>query len=167
MRNPSKFTCLFAASFMTITPYTPQQFLTLAKTQVSVSEKISILKRLADSFPLDNSAKVAREQLVNLLIDTNRYEEALIEYRKMHPETGAGKAIDFKLLEMLLRTGHYNEVLNSTAAASGPVKDLSRDMQLLEIRVQAFLAKGQYSLASQSVQKWLDIYENDAVPNGS
>src|ERR1017187_1391729 len=111
MKSPSKFTCLFAASFMAITPYTPQQFLRLAKERVSVADKISILKRLSDSFPLDNSVKTARADLVNLLISDNRYEEALRLYHKDHPETGSGRSIDFKLMELLLRTGHYNEVL--------------------------------------------------------
>ena len=120
MKRPPKFTCLFAASFMTITPYTPQQFLTLAKEQVSVSEKISILKRLSDTFPLDRSAPAARENLVNLLINDNRCEEALQIYQKgleeerRLPAGRQGRAIDFKLLEMLLRTGRYNDVLRAT-----------------------------------------------------
>jgi len=151
---------------MTITPYTPQQFLTLAKEQVSVAEKISILKRLSDSFPLDTFASVARENLVNLLINDNRYEEALLLYRKDHPDTGSGRAIDFKLLEMLLRTGRYNDVLRATAAASGPVRDFLRDMKLLELRVQALLARGQFQLAREGVERWLDKYEGDGVPGG-
>jgi hypothetical protein len=162
--SPSRFTCLFAASFISITPYTPQQFLTLAKTQTAVSEKISILKRLADSFPLDSAARQAHEEMVSLLISTNRYEEALQEYRKDHPETGAGRAIDFKLLELLLRTGRYNDVLRATAAASGPQRDFLRDMKLLELQVQALLAKGQYAVAQQSVSKWLERYQIDGVP---
>jgi hypothetical protein len=166
MKNPSQFTCLFAASFMAITPYTPQQFLFLAKEQVSVSEKISILKRLSASFPLDSSATAARENLVNLLINDNRYEEALLLYRKDHPDTGAGRAIDFKLLEMLLRTGRYNDVLRATAAASGPVRDLLRDMKLLELRVQALLARGQFQIARECVDRWLEKYGGDGVPGG-
>src|SRR6267142_1606667 len=106
--RPSRFTCFMAASFMTITPYTPQQFLTVAKNHMAVSEKISVLKRLADAFPLDASARQAQDEIVSLLISTNRYEEALQVYRKTHPVTGAGRAIDFKLLEHLLRTGRYN-----------------------------------------------------------
>jgi hypothetical protein len=160
----SRFTCFLAASFITITPYTPQQFLTLAKTQTAVSEKISILKRLADSFPLDSAARQAHEEMVNLLISTNRYEEALLEYRKDHPAPGAGRAIDFKLLELLLRTGRYSEVLRATAAASGPELDFLRDMKLLELRVQGLLAKGQYAVARQCVGKWLESYQADGVP---
>jgi hypothetical protein len=166
MKRPPKFTCLFAASFMTITPYTPQEFLHLAKEQISVSEKISILKRLSDSFPLDSSSKVARENLINLLMNANRYEEALMIYQKDHPETGAGRAVNFKLLEMLLRTGRYGDVLRDTAAASGPVRDFIRDMKLLELRVQALLAKGQFQVARQCVDRWLEDYSKDSVPGG-
>src|SRR5262245_54490546 len=137
MKTLPKFTCLFAASFMAVTPYTPQQFLTLAKEQVSVSQKISILKRLSDSFPHDHSSNIAEEYLVNLLISDNRYDEALRLYLKTHPETGSGSAIDFKLIEMMLRTGRHSDVLRATAAASGPVRDFLRDMKLLELRVQA------------------------------
>lgn len=150
---------------MTITPYTPQQFLSLAKEDVSVSNKISILKRLADSFPLDILAKSARENLVNLLVDTNRYEEALLEYRKDHPETEQAQAVDFKLLEMLLRTGRYNDVLRATAGPE-PGRDFERDMKLLELRVQALLAKGQFGVAREGVERWLDTYEADGIPNG-
>ncbi len=149
---------------MSITPYTPQQFLSLAKEQVAVSDKISILKRLADSFPLDDSAKAAHEQMVNLLINTNRYEEAFLEYQKDHPEVGSGRTIDFKLLEMMLRTGRYNDVLRVTATASGPVRDFERDMKLLEFRVQALLAKGQFRIAREGVERWLDQYEGDGIP---
>src|ERR1035437_536192 len=166
MKNPSQFTCLFAASFMAITPYTPQQFLTLAKEQVSIADKISILKRLTDSFPLDNSAKAAQANLVNLLISDNRYAEALRLYSKDHRETGSGRSIDFKLLELLLRTGHYNEVLRATAAASGPVRDFLRDMQLLEIRIQTLLAKGQILIARECVDRWLEKYAGDGIPGG-
>jgi len=173
MKRLPKFTCLFAASFMTVTPYTPQQFLSLAKEQVSVSDKISTLKRLSDAFPLDNSAKVARENLINLLLNANRYEEALQLYQKDHPDTGLpagrqapGNAIDFKLLDILLRTGRYNDVLRDTAEASGPVRDFLRDMQLLELRVQALLAKGQFKIARLCVERWLEKYEGDGVPGG-
>jgi len=157
---------LFAASFMVITPYTPQQFLFLAKEQVSVSDKISILKKLSESFPLDNSTKIAKENLVNLLLSDNRYEEALQLYQKDHPETGSGRAINFKLLEMLLRTGRYNDVLRDTAAASGPVRDFLRDMNLLELRVEALLAKGQFQIARECVDRWLEKYSGDGITGG-
>ena len=166
MKNPPKFTCLFAASFLAVTPYTPQQFLTLAKEQVSVPEKISILKRLADSFPLDRSARMARENLINFLISDNRYEEALQEYLKDHREDASGYAVDFKRIELLLRTGRYNDVLKETAVDSGPVRDFLRDMQLLELRVQALLAKGQFEIARTCVERWLEKYQGDGVAGG-
>jgi hypothetical protein len=166
MRIPNKMTCLWVASFMTITPYTPQQFLVLAREHISVADKISILKRLASSFPLDSSAKAARENLVALLIGSNRFEDALREYRKDHPDTGAGQAIDFRLLELLLRTGRYNEVLRATVAAGGPVKDCWRDLMILEIRAQALLAKGRFELAREEVDRWLERYEAEGVPGG-
>src|SRR5262245_8508744 len=143
MRIPSKMSCLMVATLVGITPYTPQQFLALAKTQISVSEKISILKRASESYASDSLARTAHEHLVTLLWNTNRNEEALQEYRKDHSETGSGRSVDFKLLEMLLRTGRYSEVLRATAAASGPERDFLRDMKLLELRVPALLAKGQ------------------------
>ena len=166
MRSRSKFTCLFAASFMSITPYTPQQFLSLAKNQVSVSEKISILKRLSDSFPLDSSVQTGRDQLVNLLINTNRYEEALQIYQKTHSDPGSGNTIDFRLLELWVRTGRFNDVLRATALASGPTPDILRDMKLLELQVQALLAKGEFLLARECVGAWLDRYEDESIPGG-
>ncbi len=151
---------------MTITPYTSQQFLALAKDQVSVSDKISILKRLSETFPEDTTARIGREQLVTLLNNTNRYEEAYQAYRKDHPEPGAGSAIDFKLIEMMLRTGRYSDVLKATVAASGPTRDFMRDMDLLELRVQALLAKGLFQIARENVEGWLKTYEADGIPGG-
>lgn len=163
---------------MAVTPYTPQQFLFQAKEQVSVSEKISILKRLSDSFPLDSVARTARENLVNLLINDNRYEEALLIYQKEQDEDGRrlpagrqGRAIDFKLLDMLLRTGRYNDVLRGTTALPagrqglpGPAHDILRDMRLMELRVQALLAKGQFKMACECVDRWLEKYSGDVSP---
>ena len=151
---------------MTVTPFTPQQFLSLAKEQTVVSEKISILKRLSNTFPLDASSQKAREQLVNLLVSTNRYEEAYQEYRKSKPASGTDRDIDFKLLDMQLRTGRYNEILRATAVTTGPVRDFIRDMKLLELRVQALLAKGQFRIAREGVERWLEQYEGDGVPGG-
>lgn len=163
MRPTSKFTCLWAAAFMTITPYTPSQFLQEAKQVRDVSEKIVILRRLIETFPLDAMAHTAREHLVALLAGSNRYEEALLEYRKDHPQTGAGDAIDFTLIDYLLKTGRYSDVLRATAAASGPIRDFVRDEKLMELRVQAMLAKGRYQLARECVEDWLDKYEGDGI----
>jgi hypothetical protein len=151
MKSSSRFTCLFAASFMAITPYTAQQFLSMAKEQVSVPEKISILKRLVESFPRDPSAHTVHEQIVNLLINTNRYEEALQEYQTDHPKPGA----DLRWLDLLLRTGRYNDVLRITSTAQNPTHDFLQDMNLLEFAVQAHLAKGQFQAARSSVDRWL------------
>src|SRR5690242_12869290 len=126
MRTPM-FRCIYAAAFLTITPYTPTHFLEMAKQQVAVADKIAILRRLVKSFPLDATAETAREQLVSLLAGSNRFEEALSEYQEKHPIPGAGDAIDFTLIDYLLRTGRYAEVLRATAAASGPTRNFQRD----------------------------------------
>lgn len=162
--RPARFRCLFVASFMTLTPFTPDQFLTLAKERISVGEKISALKRLTQVYPDAETTSSARDQLVNLLMSANRYDEALQQYRIKRPEPGAGRAIDFKLLELMLRTGKYNDVLRATAAASGPEADLLRDMKILEIRVQALLAKGLYSIARECVHTWLTQYAAQVAP---
>lgn len=160
----SRFNCLFVAAFMTVTPYTPPHFLSMAKERLAINEKISLLRRLSESFPLDASAKTAREHLVALLAGSNRFDEALQEYRKDHPQAGAGDAIDFKLIEYLLKTGRYNDVLHATSAASGPVRDFLRDQKLLELRVQALLAKGQFRFARECVDRWLEKYAGDGMP---
>jgi len=166
MKIPSKFTCIFAASFMTVTPYTPQQFLHQAKEQTSVADKISILRRLFDAYPTDNSTAGARDHLIDLLIDDNRYEEALTEYRKDHPETLAARPVDFKLAELLLRTGRYNELLKETMVSEGPTRDILRDMKVVELRIQALLSKGQFQAAQDCVDRWLQKYRSEAVPGG-
>ena len=163
MKPTSQFSCLWLAAFMTITPYTPSQFLQMAKQQTDISEKIVLLRRLIDTFPLDALAHTAREHLIALLAGSNRYEEALLEYRKEHSETGSGDAIDFTLLDYLLKTGRYSDVLRATSAASGPIRDFLRDEKLMELRVQAMLAKGRYELAREGVDDWLDKYEGDGI----
>ncbi len=149
---------------MAVTPYTPEQFLSMARDYVSVPEKIAILKRLTQAYPTHAVTAPARQQLIHLLMNANRYDEALQQYRQMRPEPGAGRAIDFKLFELLLRAGKYNDVLRATAAASGPERDLLRDLKLLEIRVQALLAKGLFRSARTVVDDWLVLYAADGVP---
>lgn len=151
---------------MTVTPYTPQQFLHMAKEREEIAEKVSFLRRLSDAFPLDASSKLAREHLVSLLSGCNRFEEALQWYQIDHPDVGAGNHIDFKLIELWLKTGRYNDVLRATVVAAGPVRDFIRDEKLLELRVQALLAKGLFQAARQSVERWLEKYEGDGVPGG-
>jgi hypothetical protein len=148
---------------MSLTPYTPMHFLDMAKQQIAVSDKITILRRLLQAFPLDTHTQLAREDLVTLLAGSNRFEEALAAYQETHPETGAGDAIDFTLLDYLLKTGRYAEVLKATSAASGPVRDFVRDMKLLEIRVQALLARGRYQIARQCIDQWLETYAGDGI----
>ena len=148
---------------MTVTPYTPWRFLELAKHQISVDDKITTLRRMIDSFPLDAASATARGQLIELLEGTNRYEEALQIYQQMHPTPGSGDAIDFKLLDCLLKTGRYADVLRATSHASGPVKDFQRDERLLELQVQALLAKGRYHTARESVDQWLAIYSGEGT----
>ncbi len=142
---------------------TQDQFLTMAKEHISLSDKIFTLKQFTKSYPQDPATDPARDQLVNLLIHANRYDEALQQYRIKRPEPGAGRAIDFKLLELLLKTGKYNDVLRATAAASGPEADILRDMKILEIRVQALLAKGLYSVARECVNQWLVQYASQGT----
>src|SRR5689334_2852100 len=103
MRSHGKFRCLYMAAFMTISPYTPQHFLEMAKHETNLSDKISLLRRLIANFPLDATARTAREQLVALLAGSNRYEEALIEYSHDHTQTQTADSIDFKLIEYLLK----------------------------------------------------------------
>jgi hypothetical protein len=163
MKPTSRFSCLWLAAFMTVTPYTPSQFLQKAKLETDISSKIILLRRLIESFPLDGLARTARENLIALLAGSNRYEEALQEYRKDHPQTGSGDAIDFTLIDYLLKTGRYNDVLRATSAASGPIRDFLRDEKLMELRVQAMLAKGRYQLARECVEDWLAKYEGDGI----
>src|SRR5690242_5195136 len=113
MRRPH-FQCFFMAAFLTVSPYTPQHFLDLAKEQISVGEKIVLLRRLIQSFPLDGAARTAHRQLVDLLVGSNRVEEALQEYQEKHPPFAPQDAADFTLLDYLLKTGRYEDVLRSS-----------------------------------------------------
>ncbi len=163
MYPSSRFNCLWVAAFITVTPFTPYQFLIKAKQEICVSDKIVLLRRLIQTFPLDSLVHPVRQHMVDLLSGSNRYEEALLEYSKDHPETGSGDAIDFTLIDYLLKTGRYGDVLKATAAASGPIRDVIRDQKLMELRVQAMLAKGRYELARECVDDWLAKYEGDGI----
>ena len=147
---------------MTVTPYTPWRFLELAKQQTTVDDKIVTLRQMLESFPRDAAGVTARTELVSLLDGTNRYEEAYQIYQQ-HPAPGAGDAVDFKLLDYLLKTGRYADALRATARATGPVRDFVRDERLLEIQVQALLAKGCYRTARESVDRWLEVYAGDGM----
>lgn len=165
MRRPL-FRCLYAAAFLGLSPYspnTPQHFLEMAKSQVSINDKISSLRQLIQSFPSDNSANVARDNLVSLLAGSNRFEEALTEYRQKPSGANASDAIDFTLLEYLLKTGRYSEVLQKTSSSMEPIRDFVRDERLLELRVQALLATGHYGIARECVERWLSLYAGDGI----
>lgn len=171
----ARFQCLVVAAFLTLPPPSSTSTLELARKQPAVGDKIATLKRLLDTSPQDPSASRARENLITLLMGSNRFEEALQLYRRSSAETteptpaqsaGAGDAIDFKLLDLYLKTGQYTNVLRSTVAAAGPVRDFLRDLKLLEIRVQALLARGLYGLARQSVEEWISTYQSEG-PEGS
>jgi hypothetical protein len=160
MRTP-KFTCLYAAAFFTITPQSAEHFLHSAKNQLALNDKIHMLRKVVDQAPLAQTT--AREHLVSLLTASNRYDEALAAYRVTHPSVDFGASVDFKLLDLLLKTGHYEEILRATARPFGQPSRLSHDFQILEIRVQALLAQGQYRTARQCVDQWLDRYTKEGL----
>src|SRR4029077_18577814 len=162
-RTPARF-CLLAV-LLTVTPYTPQHFMELAKSETDVPEKISLLRRLIHSFPLDHLLRDAHSDLVILLQGSNRYAEALQEYRVLVRSTPTSEP-DFKLLDLLLKTGHYADVLRLTNRYPAPTRDLLRDERVLELRVQALLAKGRYRQARESVDQWLGMYEKENVEQG-
>jgi tetratricopeptide (TPR) repeat protein len=163
--RPFHTTCL-AAVFLTVAPYTPDHFLNLAKEQLALGDKIALLKVCAQSFPLDNKMRQVREDLVDLLTASNRYEEALQAYDELHPQSDLDLEINFKRMDLELKTGRYADVLRQTSQAPGAVRDFIRDEKLLEYRVQALLAKGQYGMARRSVEHWLDRYQGDGIEGG-
>lgn len=167
MRNArgSSLHCVLGAIILAITPATPNQLLETAKAQVQVPDKIMTLKRILQEHPESPTARVAREHLVALLSGVNRFDEALQEYRHLNAAPGSGDTIDFKLLEQMLQTGRFAELLRATAAIGGPKRDFFRDLRLLELRVQAFLATGQYRWARQESQQWLEKYGEDVEPD--
>jgi tetratricopeptide (TPR) repeat protein len=160
----SRFSCLFVASLMSITPHTAEQFLQVAREQVSLGEKITVLKRFSQAFPHTPKTQEARDQLVELLLNANRFEEALQQYQKFHGEPAEEGVFDFKLFDLLLRTGKYSEILRLTEPAEEFGPDLLRDMKLMEIRVQALLARGLYETARESVEAWITRYSSEIDP---
>lgn len=161
--NFSRFQCLCAAGFFALTPVQPDNLLNLARTDLSVASKITHLKQLVETFPNTDASWRAQSELVSLLAGSNRWEEALQVYQSEHAKPGSGDSIDFKLLDYWLKTGRYQDVLRATAAASGPTPDVSRDMNLLEVRAQAFLARGQYRLAREAVDSWIMKYREEGA----
>ena len=158
MRRPFRSRVCVLAAFLTATPYSPQRHLDLAKTQISLAEKITALRHCLQEFPLSPISLTARDQLVSLLAGSNRYQEALQEHRRQVALRKPSGEPDPKLLELLLKTGHYGELLRLTAQAPRNGHDFLFDKRLFEFRVQAFLAKGQYLQARQTLDQWLGMH---------
>jgi len=142
---------------------TPNYYLSLAQQQMGVPEKTGFLKQLLSNFPTSDEARQAHDHLVALLAGSNRFEEALQEYQATHPAMSNTTIADFKLLDYQLKTGHFNDVLREAKVIGGPGY-LSRDLKVLELRVQALLAQGQFRFARQEVEGWLSLYQSEGVP---
>lgn len=155
-------TCL--AGFLTIHPYIPSRFLELAKERIPLTDKMSLLRRLIQSFPLDAKVSTAREDLIELLSGSNRYEEALQEYLAQKTQRGGPDGPDFVLLDYFLKTGRYGDILRQTSASPVLLRDFIRDKRLMEFRVQALLAQGKYRMARHAVERWLTVYAGDGIP---
>ena len=154
------------AAWMTVSPYTPNHFLEMAKTQLGLTEKVILLRRMVQSFPLDPQSQKAQEDLVALLTENNRYEEALQVYQQSHVGKKRDLDPDFKMLELMLKAGHFNDVLRETSYMQYPVRDFERDLKLVETRSQALLAQGNYRGARQAVEQWLSQYQGDGIEGG-
>lgn len=144
------------------TPITPTYYFSLAQQQMAVPDKTGFLKQLLMNFPGSELASRAEDHLVALLAGSNRFEEALEEYQASHPAMDAGSIADFKLLDYELKTGRLNDVLRHAAAPTG--RHLTRDLRLLELRVQALLAQGQFGAARGEVEGWLSLYQREGGP---
>ena len=145
------------------TPFTPTYYFSLAQQQMAVPDKTGFLKQLLTNYPGSELASRAQDHLVALLAGSNRFEEALTQYQASHPAMDAGGIVDFKLLDYELKTGRLNDVLRHATAASGS-HHLSRDLRLLELRVQALLAQGQFAMARGEVERWLSLYQREGGP---
>jgi hypothetical protein len=162
MRRLSRWSLslLAVVLFTSATPFTPSSYLTMAREQTVLGDKVSLLRNCLKNFPSSPQAREARTQLITLLIATNQYEAALQEYRKEMELRKPGQDIDLKFLELLLKTGRSREVLRRTVRASVG-HDPIYDRQVFEYRVQAFLAQGQYREARQNVDQWLGMHGRD------
>src|SRR5258708_32591830 len=163
MRRLAHFQLCFLAAFMTTSPPSPEFCLKEAKTQPTLGNKISDLRRCIQDFPRDPGGRAVRDQLVSLLIASNRYEEALQTYRfqiSLRKPTGEP---DLKLLELLLKTGRFTDVDRLTAGAPRNGHDFLFDERLVEYRVQALLAQGHYGNARQALDQWLGIHEREGL----
>jgi hypothetical protein len=163
MKRITALTCLSVFSLCAATPFTPNYFFSLAQQQMAVQDKTGFLKQLLSTFPASDLSNRAHDHLVALLAGSNRFEEALAEYQSSHPDVSHGSIVDFKLLDYQLKTGRFNDVLRHAVVAVGP-RHLSRDLRLMELRVQALLATGQFWVARQEVEGWLSLYQAEGVP---
>jgi tetratricopeptide (TPR) repeat protein len=143
----------------------PDNSLEKAKQSTSVAEQISLLRQCLRESPQDPRAQIARDNLVTLLTLNNRYEEALQEQRLKLDLRKPSGAPDLQLLELLLKTGRYSEVLTLTAKVTSSERNLLLDQRLLEARVQALLAQGRYREARESVDPWLGLYGRQGEEN--
>jgi len=160
----TRLSVLGAVALIAATPYSPDYFFNMAKTRTMVPEKTGFLKRLLKVFPESDTSRTAREHLVALLAGSNRFDEALVEYRNAHPAAlSSAEITDFKLLDFLLKTGHFNEVLRQTEASLGSGR-FTRDLRLMELRVQAWLAQGEFMQARAEADRWYARYKNDGQP---
>jgi len=145
------------------TPLTPHYYFSLAQNQLAIAEKTGFLRQLLEKFPASDESRTAHDHLVALLAGSNRFEEALHEYQSTHPDVSHANIMDFKLLDYQLKTGRFNEVLREAQVAEGS-GHLSRDLKVMELRVQALLAQGHFKFARQEVERWLSLYRVEGVP---
>jgi hypothetical protein len=160
---PSRLTraCFFAALLTTAS--SPELCLTGAKQQIALAEKISSLRRCLRDFPLNPLSRLVRENLVSLLSGSNRYEEALQEYRRQVALRQPSAEPDLKLLELLLKSGRHAELLRLTGGAPNNGQDFMFDQRLFELRVQAFLAQGLYQAGRQALEQWLGMHAKEGL----
>jgi hypothetical protein len=155
--------CFSAFALCAATPFTPGYYMNLAQSHWGVPEKTGFLKQLLTDFPLSDQSRLAHDHLVALLAGSNRFEEALKEYQVTHPGLSNDPITDFKLMDYQLKTGRFSEVLRETQIIGGP-GSLSHDLKVLALRVQAYLAQGQFEVARQEVERWLALYQAEGVP---
>jgi tetratricopeptide (TPR) repeat protein len=153
--------CFLAVLLTSVT--TPELCLTGAKQTLLVAEKISSLRRCLREFPQDPLSNVARDNLISLLSASNRFEEALQEYRRSIALRQPSAEPDLKLLELLLKSGEHTELLRLTAHAPNNGKDFLFDQKLFELRVQAFLTQGRYRDARQCLDQWLGMHSKEGL----
>jgi hypothetical protein len=142
---------------------TPERSLQQARTLPTLAEKVSDLRRFIREYEQDPLSRTARDQLINLLIASQRYNEALSEYRIQLRLRRTPAEPDLKLLELLLKTGRYGELLRLSGTAPANGRDLLYDERLFELRIQAFLAQGHYRQARTALEQWLGMHSQEGL----